>query len=378
MVMGLHLEVPPAAIPDAITREHRRRVWWTAYTFDRMWSAKLGFPHAISDSVIEADLPSNISENDDQEDIPDCSYLVAMIGLARLTSQIMSSVYSSASQKTSLSQRVQSALKDLRKWKDELPESLAVNNMDLAASDLRACYLQLMFNQVGILGFPHSVFTLTHREKLLIISTRPILLHVVRTRLAHPLAESQIPEVAHALADTCVRCARHSCSLLTESWTNGSLMIFDYFDTQYMFSSATILALSISRDRSTSGSDRDRLECLQQFLSQLKDSGNFAAAEFHQHLSAITALLSATNIHSENHPMAAVPLGATAGVSSELPPTTRDQLHDYMEEEFASEITLEDPLFCNLLAQPATDLQFIDEASFADVDFGRSWYNIEI
>ena len=76
--------------------------------------------------------------------------------------------------------------------------------------------------------------------------------------------------------------------------------------------------------------------------------------------------------------MAAVPLGATAGVSSELPPTTRDQLHDYMEEEFASEITLEDPLFCNLLAQPATDLQFIDEASFADVDFGRSWYNIEI
>jgi len=148
--MGLHLSVPPAVLPDATMGEHRRRVWWTAYTFDRMWSAKLGFPHAISDTVIEIDLPSNLPENTDQDDIPECSYLVAMIGLASLTSQIMGSIYGSASQKTSLSQRVQSALTDLRKWKDELPESLMIKNVDLAASDSRACYLQLMFNQVNL------------------------------------------------------------------------------------------------------------------------------------------------------------------------------------------------------------------------------------
>ena len=153
--MGLHLNVPPAVLPDATMREHRRRVWWTAYTFDRMWSAKLGFPHAISDTVIEVDLPTNLSEDADQNDVPDCSYLIAMIGLARLTSQTMGSIYGSASQKTSLSQRVQSALTDLRKWKDELPESLMIKNVDLAASDSRACYLQLMFNQVIVPGIYH-------------------------------------------------------------------------------------------------------------------------------------------------------------------------------------------------------------------------------
>ncbi|GAB7333748.1 hypothetical protein MBLNU13_g05278t1 [Cladosporium sp. NU13] len=325
-----------------------------------MWSAKLGFPHAISDTVIEVDLPSNQSENADQDDIPDCCYLVAMIELARLTSQIMGSIYGSASQKTSLSQRVQSALTDLRKWKDELPESLMIKNVDVAASDSKACYLQLMFNQ------------------LLITATRPILLHVVRTRVTQPPAESQIPEAAHALADTCVKCARHSCSLLTESWTNGSLMIFDYFDTQYMFSSATILALSISRDESTSGSDRDRLECLEQFLSQLKGSGNFAAAEFHQHISAISSFLSATEIQSDSDQMTAAPLSTARDVAGELSYEPRDHLHGNTDNRFASEITLEDPLFCNLLAQPATDLQFIDEASFADIDFGLSWYNTEI
>jgi hypothetical protein len=54
-----------------------------------------------------------------------------------------------------------------------------------------------------------------------------------------------------------------------------------------------------------------------------------------------------------------------------------DQRHDYLGDRFASDITLEDPLFHNLLAQPATDLQFIDDATFADVDFGLSWYNTE-
>jgi len=217
--------------------------------------------------------------------------------------------------------------------------------------------------------------TLTSWEKLLIISTRPILLHVVRTRLAQPPSELQIPEAAYALADTCVRCARHSCSLLTESWTNGSLMIFDYFDTQYMFSSATILALSISRDRSTSASDKDRLECLEQFLSQLKTSGNFAAAEFYQHISAITALIGAAEVQSDSNQTTAATLGTAGGTLAGLPSEPRDNLQDYLDDRFASDITLEDPLFCNLLAQPATDLQFIDGASFADVDFGLSWYN---
>jgi hypothetical protein len=155
-------------------------------------------------------------------------------------------------------------------------------------------------------------------------------------------------------------------------------MIFDYFDTQYMFSSATILALSISRDKSASSSDRDRLECLEQFLSQLKSSGNFAAAEFYQHISAITSLLSAAEDQSASNEINAAPLGPAANVTAELPFEPCDRLQDYTGHRFASEITLEDPLFCNLLAQPATDLQFIDEATFADIDFGLSWYNTEI
>ncbi|KAF7624676.1 hypothetical protein AFLA_009917, partial [Aspergillus flavus NRRL3357] len=45
IIMGLHLNIPESQLSNACEREHRNRVWWTAYTLDRMWAAKLGYPY---------------------------------------------------------------------------------------------------------------------------------------------------------------------------------------------------------------------------------------------------------------------------------------------------------------------------------------------
>ncbi|KAK7711657.1 hypothetical protein SLS63_012611 [Diaporthe eres] len=353
VVMGLHLKVPPAVLPDLAAREHRNRVWWTAYTFDRMWSAKLGFPPAISDNEMKVDLPSNPRhEQIDTADFPDRSYFVARITLAKLTSRTMNAIYGYDAQAKSLSERVQSAFRDLRTWMDELPESLKVDGTAQSKSDSRACSLQLLFNQ------------------LLILATRPILLHVLRTRLLQPQTEPDIPESALALSEACVTCARHSYGLLTDNWTNGSLMVFDYFDTQYMFSTATILAISVLWERNACSMDRDRLECVAQFLLQLKLNGNLAAAEFHQHVNALMPLLETRESESKNQERPqAIPdvVGDPSfGVAS---------AQGYSNPRAATEITLTEPLFQDLLAQPATDLQFIDQASFMDVDPSLYWSN---
>lgn len=207
-------------------------------------------------------------------------------------------------------------------------------------------------------------------KQLLILATRPILLHVLRTRLFQPQTEPDIPESALALSEACVTCARHSYGLLTDNWTNGSLMVFDYFDTQYMFSTATILAISVLWERNSCSMDRDRLECVAQFLLQLKLNGNLAAAEFHQHVSALMPLLEAreSELKSQDR-LQAIPdavgdpsYGATSA-------------QGYSDPRAAAEITLTEPLFQDLLAQPATDLQFIDQASFMDVDPSLYWSN---
>lgn len=206
--------------------------------------------------------------------------------------------------------------------------------------------------------------------KLLILATRPILLHVLRTRLLQPQTEPDIPESALALSEACVTCARHSYGLLTDNWTNGSLMVFDYFDTQYMFSTATILAISVLWERNACSMDRDRLECVAQFLLQLKLNGNLAAAEFHQHVNALMPLLEVRESESKNQErLQAIPDAVgdpSFGVAS---------AQGYSNPRAATEITLTEPLFQDLLAQPATDLQFIDQASFMDVDPSLYWSN---
>lgn len=371
VVMGLHLKVPTSILPDLAAREHRNRVWWTAYTFDRMWSAKLGFPPAISDNEMKVDLPSNPHEQIDTADFPDRSYFVARITLAKLTSRTMNLIYGCDSQAKSLSERVQSAFRDLRTWMDELPESLKLDSAVPSKSDPRACSLQLLFNQVisYTCNLALKVVGLLISQ-LLILATRPILLHVLRTRLLQPQAEHDIPESALALSEACVTCARHSYGLLTDNWTNGSLMVFDYFDTQYMFSTGTILAISVLWERNACSMDRDRLECVAQFLLQLKLNGNLAAAEFHQHVSAIMPLLEARESESKSRDKVnSIP------DAIDDPSFGMTSAQGYSDPRAATEITLTEPLFQDLLAQPATDLQFIDQASFMDVDPSLYWSN---
>lgn len=70
-------------------REHRRRVWWTLYLFDRLTSSKLGFPLAIQDHDIDVELPSmdGLSAAE-QEEFSDPMHLLQHVGLARITGSI--------------------------------------------------------------------------------------------------------------------------------------------------------------------------------------------------------------------------------------------------------------------------------------------------
>lgn len=150
-------------------------------------------------------------------------------------------------------------------------------------------------------------------------------------------------------------------------------MVFDYFDTQYMFSTATILAISVLWERNACSMDRDRLECVAQFLLQLKLNGNLAAAEFHQHVSAIMPLLEARESESRNRDR---PQATPDAVGD--PPFGVTAAQGYLDRRAVTEISLTEPLFQDLLAQPATDLQFIDQASFMDVDPSLYWSNTGI
>ncbi|KAL6230654.1 hypothetical protein BDW75DRAFT_60136 [Aspergillus navahoensis] len=360
IIMGLHLNIPESQLSDAAEREHRNRIFWTAYTFDRMWAAKLGYPCAIRDDEIEVSLPSNPSGLGDKGalDFPDGAYLVARIGLARISGRIIYSIYGKKPQGTSLSHRVQEAFGDLRRWLEELPPTLQSATRSEGEWDPKARSLHLLFNQLAILA------------------TRPILLHVLRAHLeAHEQGkDTDVPASATALSDTCIRCARHSCSLLIDSWTNGSFMVFDFFYTQYLFSASTILAISTLLHGKDCQSDEEQFEVAVSFLLQLRDNGNYAAAEFHKHIEAISELLRSTKMRlgiQSGDGTAAAPQDSTynSGVDTaitELPSTFTDM---------TTGTVLFDPLLQELLEQPAPDLEFIDSSMYLDEQQGFYWPN---
>lgn len=207
--------------------------------------------------------------------------------------------------------------------------------------------------------------------QLVMLATRPVLLHVFRTRLRaiNMQTSSDIPGSASALSDACVRCARHSYQILTESWIGGTFMMFDYFYTQYLFTAATILAISGLLDEKDSEADKEAFDTAAQFLSQLQDNGNFVAAEFKQHTDAIEGISASviSKMQSQSEQASLAPLVDTGGIQRDVAEpmaATRDITEDMM---------LSEPFFHDLLSQPIPDLAFIDASLSLDSTQGIYW-----
>ncbi|KAI1009886.1 hypothetical protein LB503_011535 [Fusarium chuoi] len=344
VVMGLHLNVPESQLRDAGAREHRNRVWWTAYSFDRMWASRLGHPVAIQDDDIEVDLPTDPVLDTPSDDFADSSYFIAGLRLARLAAKVINAIYTRRPQQKTLSQRVQEALRDLRAFVEELPPHLHIEPTDAPEPSPKPLSLHLYFNQVAI------------------TATRPILLHVLRTHVSawdtQPRTEPQIPVSAMTLSEACIRCARHSCRLLIDCWIDGSFATFDYFYTQYLFSSATVLAISSLIDGKECRSDKEQFESAAQFLHQLKENGNFAAEEFCRHVDAMKVCMRALEarrgqfVVQDTGLLGLDVLNPTAGMA------------------------LSEPSLQELLSQPVLDLQFIDASMYQDGAQGLYWPDI--
>jgi proline utilization trans-activator len=87
--LGLHRSLPTDTKLCPVYREHRKRVWWTLYTLDRLCSSNLGYPLLISDAVIDVELPTNEGlVPAELEEFTDPSHLVANVKLAKITGQI--------------------------------------------------------------------------------------------------------------------------------------------------------------------------------------------------------------------------------------------------------------------------------------------------
>lgn len=132
---------------DPVGREHRVRIWWAIYVFDRMWGSKTGFPIQIQDEDIHVDMPSDVDVGLHSEEFSDTEYLVASIQLARITGQIVEKVYTRKKHVETFLQREHRLLLALRQWMQALPKHIRLS-LD-SSTPKHIVSLHLQFNQVN-------------------------------------------------------------------------------------------------------------------------------------------------------------------------------------------------------------------------------------
>lgn len=195
--------------------------------------------------------------------------------------------------------------------------------------------------------------------------TRPILLHVLKTHRLQSLPRDKIPQSATTLCELCIGYARDSCRLLTDSWIDGSFMMFDYSFTQYMFASATLVRVASLLPGYGAVSDLGSFHRLAEFLSQLKSNGNFVAVEFCAHIEALEHLLSLDTLQHTHDLRKQTASGARSNLE-----------HSEGLPEASGSISSNGAIF-DLFRQDAadsalSDVQFIDD-SLLSHDAGLYW-----
>lgn len=148
--IGMNHNIPETQLIDPVERQHRLRIWWTIYVFDRMWGSKMGQPSQILDDDIHLDMPSSIEPAQlHDEQFSDTDHLTANIELARIVGETIAKLYSRRKYSETFLQRVQKLLKALKHWVETLPEHLRLNEDDLEVNRKSISSLHLAFNQVS-------------------------------------------------------------------------------------------------------------------------------------------------------------------------------------------------------------------------------------
>lgn len=160
--LGLHQEVDDPGM-DIVEREHRRRVWWSVYSMDRILSVKSGNPISIHDEDIDVAWPGPIPGVD--PDLSPPRVLSHYTQLSRILGRIGGEIYrKKRTSGTNLLTSVQSIMNDLADWLRGVPPELRI---DFSALDRP-------LSREGISTFLHyyQCINMTTRPLLLLVSQR--------------------------------------------------------------------------------------------------------------------------------------------------------------------------------------------------------------
>lgn len=227
ITLGLHQESSNPDLEDT-TKEHRRRVWWSVYSLDRIHSVKSGNPITIHDEDIGVAFPSRLPDEPDY-----CAAVVLRhyTKLSQICGEITVSIYRRAPKSGSeLMAAVKKIILSVSKWHRELPE-------------------QLRFDPARLSISRESVSTLLHYSQCINMTARPLLFHVVQKRLKKGLANKEsdwkegLTQTTAKVIEMCVAAAQDTINMMTIAAQKNLVATYGYMDSEHAFSAAIVLVM---------------------------------------------------------------------------------------------------------------------------------------
>ncbi|KAI8285230.1 Proline utilization trans-activator [Colletotrichum sp. SAR11_57] len=312
--LGLHHEVGYSPTPTTLqgqdanpesidhdTREHRRRVWWSVYSLDRILSVKSGNPITIQDEDIGVDLPSRLSR--------EAEYCPAVVlrhytELSRILGEIHNTIYRRTSKTAPKSgQRlmasVQGIILGLSKWNQDLPDDLRFDPARLSISR-------------------ESVSTFAHYYQCINMTARPLLFHVVQKRLkrirsSNDLGEKErdwkegLSQTTVRVIDMCIGAAQDTINMMTVAAQRDLVATYGYMDGEHVFSASIVLVM-VCVVFPTNASNMLAMNAGLDLLRGMGERGNsYVGARYELLANLRSAVMSEANTHLEQQPLGAFP-----------------------------------------------------------------------
>jgi hypothetical protein len=244
--IGLHRQ-GVGNLQTPLTRELRKRIWWTLYSFELMQVSSHDRPTAIENGICSVGCPkvSILDLGLPPDYMLWSNRLVTILGSACRASRTIRTIPTENSRIGPLSLTA-SLLRDLDRWKSSLPAHLAPESTYILPPTYQRPLLLLHLQY-------HYVVSLVSRSALLswvaILTTNP---------------RETPPESTLTVANRCIASGRRSCDLVQKLEAIEQFNAVTWWDIYYTYSSALIIVLNAICDtvRCDYNAARDSTRCL--------------------------------------------------------------------------------------------------------------------
>ncbi|PGH09853.1 hypothetical protein AJ79_05579 [Helicocarpus griseus UAMH5409] len=266
--LGLHQEVSDDSLDDH-AREHRRRLWWSVYSMDRILCVKSGNPLTIADEDIGVLPPSRLP---DEPEICPATVLFHYTELSRILGKIMKNVYRPPRTTAyNLVSSVQSILAELTQWQLNLPQTLQCDFTKLDSEISR-----------------QSVSIFLHYSQCINMTARPLVFNVVRKCLkTHEMTgewqdwRNGLQHSTILVVETCIAAARNSAAVMAAAAKQNLMATYGYMDGEHAFSAAIILVM-INIAFPYNARDRAAMKLALDVLNNMAEKGNSHIRSLHR------------------------------------------------------------------------------------------------